>query len=162
MALDLTNTGEELGGLRKMLQDLLAPELGSVKTMLDSLHEGQQQIRQDMLQLRQDMHESQQQLRQDMRESQQQLRQDMREAQQQLREDMQLQRQDMKEGFGLVREEIKLAETRSLRAIELNSNELKALIKASDAERRLAEAERRNTELERRLAESGKHQPLSA
>ncbi len=87
---------EELTGFGKLFQDLLAPELGSIKAQLAFLHEGQQ----------------------------------------------------------LIREEAKASEARALRAIEQNSNEIKALIKANDAERRLAETERRNFELERRLAEA--------
>ncbi len=137
MAVDVEKTGEELGGLRRIVQDFLAPELGGIKATLASLHEGQQQMRQEMQQLRQDMKADQQQLRQDMKADQQQLRQDVKESQHDLKQDV-------------------------LRVIEVSANELKALIKASDAERRLADSERRNAELERRLAEAGKGPQLSA
>ena len=115
MAVNIEQTSEELSGLRKVLQDFLAPELGGIKAMLASLHEGQQQMRQEMKDLRLDVKESQQELKHDM-----------------------------------------------LRAIEVSANELKALMKASDAERRLADSERRNAELERRLSEIGRSSQASA
>ncbi len=98
--MDVEKTSGELGGVRKLIQDLIAPELGWLKATLTNVQENQ------------------------------------------------------REQFALVREEIKASEVRNLRAIELNSAEIKALIKANDAERRLAEAERRNSELERRLSEA--------
>ena len=105
--MDVEKTTGELGGVRKLIQDLIAPELGAIKATLTHVKENQN-------------------------------------------EQFSLIREDLK----LIRDEIKASETRNLRAIELNSAEIKALIKANDAERRLAESERRNADLERRLAES--------
>ena len=105
--MSIEKTSGELGGVRKLIQDLIAPELGWIKATLTNVQENQ-------------------------------------------REHFAL----IREEIGFVREEVKAAETRTVRAIELNSNEIKALIKANDAERRLAEAERRNHDLELRLAEA--------
>ena len=85
---------DDLGGVRKLLQDFLAPELGSIKATLASHSEQLALIRQEAREQKQDI----------------------------------------------------------LRVIEANSAEIKALIRASDAERQAASALQRVAELERELA----------
>ncbi len=45
---DLSKPMEAVGGIRKLLQDVIAPEVQGIKASLTALHEGQQLIRGEM------------------------------------------------------------------------------------------------------------------
>ena len=46
--MDMSKPAEALGGIRKLLQDVIAPEVQGIKASLAALHEGQQLIRDEM------------------------------------------------------------------------------------------------------------------
>ena len=127
--MDADKIGGELGGFRKLIQDLVAPELGAIKATQAAHGEQFILIRAEMAKGFEAHNQNQRELR-----------------------------ADMKEGFASVRVEIKEAEQRNARLIEANSNELKALIKAQNAERRAEEAERDRDLFRKRIEEleSGK------
>ena len=123
---DLTKPGEALGGIRKLLQDVIAPEVQGIKATLTSLHEGQQLIRDDLKLMREEMKVQDERLR------------------------AELKMQDER-----LRKEMKAQEARLTHLIEAKARETILTVQLAESERRSAEAERRNAELVRRLEESG-------
>ena len=126
-AKDLTKPGEALGGIRQLLQDVIAPEVQGMKATLTALHEGQQQLREEM--------KAQEGRLTSLIESK--------------AKETGLIWEEMKAQEGRLTNVIEAKAKETILTIQLAESERRN----AEAERRSAEAERRNAELVRRLEE---------
>ncbi len=71
----VSDATESIGKLRKLAQDVLAPELQGIKATLESLHDGQNLIRDEIKMVRGDIGD----VRKDLKEQEARLRSEMRD-----------------------------------------------------------------------------------
>ncbi len=129
----MSKPAEALGGIRKLLQDVIAPEVQGIKASLAALHEGQQLIRDEMK-------AQEARSREEMKAFEGRFSEQMKAQEGRFSEQLQAQE-------GRFSEQMKAQETRLTRVIESTAKETILTIQ-------LAESERRNSELARRLEES--------